>query len=595
VGIGNALYVVMGYVSFTLKQIKLFQNLALMSCSHVCLLFCSPSSKEPVIIEFDPKQVCYQPPFPYFLKEPCGRFENKFRERDMTSSEESGNCLFICLSLGYYEKKKYWRKLKSELLQYVEKEMSKDGAQGMMWLFGRSMTWRTELQEVLSVLGTDGAWGNLSHILLFEMRFNCAVYVWREDVEDPSLFECIKTPRQVHYRDGTLPKVIHLRNYGDVHYTHLEPNRNYTGHVERSSSSCKGVPHVEVLLSPPQNAFEVLGSPMRVLPRTSTEPYDGPQNLALLFEDDHDHALDSLPDDIPSQNFDSQRSFSSSGNTSRSGRPSHLNYMQKLTHVDLMENISYHLGKSGYCCSQNCLVVQRDLDGTSVLKSSTLQDPLHCIAYCRRLSTKQGEKERGRFIFEQYKQGFCDVERSTEQVLEMELVQNSQEQDQNSVVLGKRKRVEFRMFLPIEDRRYPVCRKAFDVCFGVSEAMSRRFRKAIADKGSSAVTGKELKGKMKKVAAENPETRELTDVALTAVTYIRVYCEQWGEKMPHKEETRISFTRNFVYDRYRTQYQRSKNYEDAVGNKEIILLQTLERLLCEHRTCKMERGPLYLR
>jgi len=544
---------------------------------NVLVLLCSSGSKDPPVLEFDPKQVCYQPPFPYFFKEPYGRFFRKFRELDITSSEESGNCLFLCFSHGYYNKKKYWRKLKSNLAQYVENRIRKQDSEGLGWLLGPSLTWRTEVQEVLSVLKTDGAWGNLSHIMLFEIRYNCAVYVWRENVEDLSLFECIKTPRN-KYPEGSLPTVIHLRNHGDVHYTFLEPNRNYTGHVERSPSWCKGLPNVQVLLSPPASAFEVLGSPMKELPQTFTELHHEPQDLSLKFEDDHDEALGSYTDDLPSQNFDSQKSFTSSGRSSKSGRPSHQNFMQKLTHVDLMENVAYQLGKSGYCCTQNCLFIYRDVDGTPVLKSSSLPDPLHCIAYCRRLSTKQGEKERGRFIFEQYKQGFCDVEQFTDEILCMELHQDSQDFERNSVVLGKRKRVDFRMFLPIEDRRYPVCRKAFDVCFGVSERMSRRFRSSIKKTGSSADTGKERSGKMKKVATENPETRELSDVALTAVTYIRVYSEQWGEKMPHKEETRISFTRNFVYDRYRTQYQRSKDLEDAVSNKEIVSLTYFYKL-----------------
>lgn len=64
---------------------------------------------------------------------------------------------------------------------------------------------------------------------------------------------------------------------------------------------------------------------------------------------------------------------------------------------------------------------------------------------------------------------------------------------------------------------------------------------------------------------EDPETRHLPERDLQAISYIQVFCERFGEKMPNMDETRINFPKIFVYEEYKRRYSDSgkKNYDST--------------------------------
>lgn len=477
------------------------------------------------VVEFDPTCARFESfPYPYFEKEPAGRFWKKFKKFE-TSAD--GNCMFQALSIGYFDNKKYWKKhvknaMLEKILRFSFLELSR--------LYGLKS--EQEVNEkhskVIAVLSTDNFWGFLDHLALFEKCFNAAVWTW---VQKDGLFQVHRKPQVDN--NATLPKFLHLLHEGGdredncTHWSLLKPNVDFIEGTQRSSS--QGFFDEDEMLSISDGLSDLC-----------EEDFE-----TLMDETDHfrNSDADILTEELLQQNIldlSVNDSFFTPTETSISSRPSNLQFQRNLTMLDLLELLSTKLGTAGVCCERNCLELFRYENNGFQIKSSFTSTPLESITKCRNFTKQLSQKDRSEFVENSYKAGFQRCVKDP-------------------------KKHTFSMFVLMEnDERVQVCRKTFDLCYGITHSMSARTRRRIAEDGIGSVGKRKMLSFVKATGDEEPESTSVGFLGYEICAFIRSFCEGRGERMPHSEETRISFPKRLVFEAFRN--QRKKMYgSDAEG------------------------------
>ena len=471
-------------------------------------------SKNTITLEFDPSTFRYPSfPYPYFEKEPCDRFWQKFRH---FPTVPNGSCMFQSLSFGYNDNSKYWKKyIKRTMLRKVQKLTLSD----KMIVYGLRDEREIIIKhsEVLRVLEDDHGWGFLDHLNLFERFFNASVWVWSR-VGD--YFQVTRRP-QIDNNDH-VPKFIHLLHDGGsseenhCHYSYLKQNMDYVGTIARSARMTND----EVIELEDDNS--------------SISEFDLTQDLEICLRDmDEDEvflnaqSLKDHTDNIISENqnmIKKEFPLDSGSTQTSSNRPSNDEFQAGLTRMDMISTLSSRLGKKGYCCERQCLRLILPQAAPFRLESSFTDRPLEILYQCRQFVRRMSQKERSSFVEDGYKKGF----------------QKSSSGD-----------VEFKMMVDIDENdRKEVCWRSFDVLYGITDSMSLRTRKRIKEEGLMSTGKRKMTAFITSVAEEDTSTKQLDEDSYSMIAFIRTYCEERGERMPNSDDLRISFSKRIVFQSF---------------------------------------------
>lgn len=487
-----------------------------------------------VTIEYNPLVNTFPSfPYPYFEREPEHRFWQKF-ERVETNPD--GSCMFQALSLGYHDKKKYWRNDKARICQWLL-NLNKDEL-AVVYGIKSPEELVQKHTSVRAVLEDDRAWGTLDHLNLYERFFNCAIWTWTE-AEDGFV---IHRKPQVD-NNKFKPKFINLlhEKYGNSrtcnHYVFLKPNTVYSFPTRRCGTVCS---EVEIFV---EESDVDVGTQEEVLDLLENVS-DVPDNDSFAVFPDLPALAKDFQAEPPSDLVSYETQNTSSTSTSR---PSNEMFQASLTGCDMLEAVSAHLGVKGFCCPSKCLNLVKALQGPFVLQSSISNAPVELITYSRQYTRTLNQGGRSDFVEKSYKNGFEKCE-------------------------GENEKPNFKMFVHRDNNvRLPVCWKAFDFFYGVSKSMSFRTRKRISEEGLGATRKRKASAFVTEATSKDPESRHLTEEGYEITAFIRVYCESRGDKMPHSEEIRICFSKVYVLKAYQQQLQ-EKGKSGKVDEKKFYWL-----------------------
>jgi hypothetical protein len=460
------------------------------------------------------------PPWPSFHRMTNEEFESKFVEH---SIDGDGNCQFRCFALGILEDQSRWQRVKQSTLDHFEKHPEQ--------LHAALEKHPDKVKTAMEILHTNGAYGDFSTSWLVQLKYQVGVYVW----EKPNPKSLIP-----HFRDFyhmlTKPhpdierprKVFHiLYDTCNQHYTFLEPNKNYVAGPRRPRpSSAASICTVDLSLIADiiteEDGAKSCGSdaePMGV--RLSID------SLALSNGDADDETLL----DMSLDSFASSRS-----------RPSNETYAEQITR-DVIGSVKKGLVKTKQCCDRGCLLLESVPNHPTIkhIASKIFQNPERSLDVARHFMAAKSQSERSEFV--------------------RTMIAGGAHQDAD----GKQ---DFHFFVEelcgddlAQVLRTEVCSLTFRLFYGLTERMVQRAKKGCKGGHGELTNSRARTASRNRVLSEQPTTEDLSERELVCLTFIRTFCEDFGEKLPTggTQRLRIAFEKKYVYEQYKAHLTENPN------------------------------------
>lgn len=498
-------------------------------------------------------------------------FAKVFHVKDVKGD---GQCFFRAIAMGYQENEKYHARVKDKMRKWMlTKEDDALHKRLRKSYYHFPGDWEAHLRRLQSSSPTTdpALWGCDTLQPVAEAAFDIRIFIWSSPIHGNAHYRLNWRPYPHHSPSVVPKKVLHLLNVADAHYQLLVPNSNYVSSkraqvdVHETSSVLSVSTQKSALsdsLTPSARMSSAIDDAKSISPNCSQDELKEWTQNEVYSEDEDDFTILR------------RRASTNSSHTSGGSRKCYNDYnRENVMCADIAQQYKTFLGDcQSVCCSKGCLRYSKrkgpsaDCDSYYVMQSDIFEHAEEMLRTCRRNISLRKERERSKWIQHKYMDAcrtFTAADGKQELLFSNFTVEFEASNDENALI------------------KKDVCEKAFNFIYCVSDSMRWRIKSNIRQQKGLALSDKDLRRTIREIANEDPDTRELSPAEYYAVSFIKDYCECFGELIPNRalEVVRISFHKKHVYEAYKNTFQ----CEDTKDQKKDDIYKRPGKPLCDSK------------